>query len=643
VLTKTSVVSVQLLADTLKSNNTITRLDLRGNLLGDARAGLLVDALLQNTTLREINLGTNQLTCETAIAFAEVLRGNSTLTELGLSNNRIADMGATALIECLRSNNTIALIDLHLNTISPEKINQLLNSLMLNSQPKDLKQLLPDIQLNSSRVDRLNFSTYRADEAQKINDISARVLYNALRSNTTVTYVDLSNNRLTDNGAQQLAYMLEHNQTIQTLLLNNNAIGNGGAQALVEALRANAAITRLELDRNPITDYWKRQLAIAVKLNSEPLAFKKVAPALLINDAGVQVVDFSCLTGTLCTVNTCHLLCDVLQANTCLRELSLARNTPIGVDGVSVLCSMLAANKCSGLRTLDVSYVGLTDSSTPILAAMLRTNTSLTTLRVGGNPITSALDFIQVLGEHNHTLVQLDCTNTRLTEGDLRDINLLTRLNTQPLRFKHTIIDLFANNPTLTDLNLCEYEKSGMTQYRYLKCYNDQSMELLCEALVTNTHLRSLNLSNNQITDVGACALATVLQHNATLTTLNLSNNEITDMGGQRIARALLQNGSVTLVSIDKNKISPETRQRINQAAQTNALREDSLGKRLSVPPRAASQQLKSGLIGNARLPTEAELLQMEEDEILKDALRDQELLASVASRGSTMRQLLAE
>jgi Ran GTPase-activating protein (RanGAP) involved in mRNA processing and transport len=81
----------------------------------------------------------------------------------------------------------------------------------------------------------------------------AVALADALRVNRTLTWLSVHDNALCwngDEGAAALADALRVNNTLKTLLMGSNNIGAGGATALCEALRENAALTAVDLRGN---------------------------------------------------------------------------------------------------------------------------------------------------------------------------------------------------------------------------------------------------------------------------------------------------------------------------------------------------------------------------------------------------------
>ena len=93
----------------------------------------------------------------------------------------------------------------------------------------------------------------------------ATVVAEILKSNTSVTTVDLSGNKeIGDEGAKALAEALKVNATVERLFLDRCGIGDDGAAAIAEALRSNTSLTKLILERTGISNQGKQPLRDAV-------------------------------------------------------------------------------------------------------------------------------------------------------------------------------------------------------------------------------------------------------------------------------------------------------------------------------------------------------------------------------------------
>jgi hypothetical protein len=99
----------------------------------------------------------------------------------------------------------------------------------------------------------------------EITSTGALILADALRNNTTVEQLYLSNNYIADIGVNSLTEVLSnHNSTLKILDLGTNGITDVGAQYLAEMLKCNATLTVLALSGNKISDRGMQFLAHAL-------------------------------------------------------------------------------------------------------------------------------------------------------------------------------------------------------------------------------------------------------------------------------------------------------------------------------------------------------------------------------------------
>ena len=72
------------LAETLKYNNTVTKIEICGISIGDKEAREMAQAIKINTTLQKIDLSENNIGYEGGREIALAIKVNSTLREIGL-------------------------------------------------------------------------------------------------------------------------------------------------------------------------------------------------------------------------------------------------------------------------------------------------------------------------------------------------------------------------------------------------------------------------------------------------------------------------------------------------------------------------------------------------------------------------------
>jgi hypothetical protein len=104
----------------------------------------------------------------------------------------------------------------------------------------------------------------------------------------------------------------------------------------------------------------------------------------------------------------------------------------------------------------------------------------------------------------------------------------------------------------LNQLKDNEIEKLDLSH----KGLTSHQITLLAEALKTNTMLKMLELSGNQIGDAGAEKLADALKSNTALMELGLSSNQIGNVGADKLADALKSNTTLTKLDLNRNQMN---------------------------------------------------------------------------------------
>eukprot|EP00756_Hemistasia_phaeocysticola_P004902 Hpha_TRINITY_DN13071_c0_g1::TRINITY_DN13071_c0_g1_i1::g.68689::m.68689 len=578
-----TLTSIEVLVRALLNDKRATLLDVSNHLQGDAGAELVAEAVGKHPSLKELRLDSCGITDRGAKALTEALRNNTVLTELRLSDNEIGDAGADLFIDLVRVNATLAHVVLDDNNITPSRRNDVVHALLLNSQPPKLKTMHPQLLANDSHLRIVDLRDQgREDGTPQVNDITCRVLSNCLRTNTTVHTINLLGNRVGDDGAKLLCALLKTNTSVRRIILKDNCVTSQSIEGFIQLLRVNNMLEEIDLSDQkpePIPRDALVSMELHLALNREPAAFKALAPLLVANDPSVAVVDLSLFDGARRPSEaTCKLLCEAMANNRVVAEIKLSGNPQVGPAGVAAILRLLSDPKgCCGVKTLALADMQLGDSEGGLVADLLRNNNVLTDLDLSNNAFTDLRAWTDVLRTSNHTLrhLRLDDSKLPLDEGDLREMAVMLQLNFEPRHFKQLVLRVYENDPSLTDVELTEYESAlvtGDNSYRYRRRYNDTSASLLAGALRHNRHVTKVSLAANSIGDEGAKALAGMLLENRALTTLSLANNQVTDVGFMAIADALLTNPTLQCVVTDNNPVKdPMTRKHLNMATSHNA------------------------------------------------------------------------
>lgn len=93
------------LANALRFNKTLVKLDMGNNAMKPCTARFILDALLDNYCLAEVSFAANFLDDEFAVDLAGVLEDNPVLFKVDISNNPIGSAGAQALLNVLLMTN----------------------------------------------------------------------------------------------------------------------------------------------------------------------------------------------------------------------------------------------------------------------------------------------------------------------------------------------------------------------------------------------------------------------------------------------------------------------------------------------------------------------------------------------------------
>ena len=228
------------MCDALKTNTTLTKLDLKSegkrnntqiafinqntlsilikstdNKIGDTEATSLSDALKTNTTLTKLDLKSEGKRNNTKIALVNQPTP-SILTKS--TDNIIGDKGATSMGEALKTNTTLTQIELR----GEDKRN--------NTQIASINKPLFSINIKSIE--------------NRIGERGATSLFYALKSNTALTKLDLKSEHKRNN--TQMASISNPLFSILIQSTDNN-IGDAGATSLSDALKSNTTLTKLNL------------------------------------------------------------------------------------------------------------------------------------------------------------------------------------------------------------------------------------------------------------------------------------------------------------------------------------------------------------------------------------------------------------
>ncbi|KAM9321957.1 NACHT, LRR and PYD domains-containing protein 3-like [Gastrophryne carolinensis] len=192
-------------------------------------------------------------------------------------------------------------------------------------------------------------------------------LCSVITTNTSLTSLDLEENPLQDSGIKLLCEGLRHpGCVLQELRLVQCRLTSSCCADLCSVITTNTSLTSLDLRENPLQDS-------GIKLLCEGLRH----PGCVLQRLGLEECGL--------TSSCCADLCFVITTNTSLTSLDLSLN-PLQDSGITLLCEGLRHPGCV-LQKLGLQGCRLTSSCCADLCSVITTNTSLTSLDLGENPL----------------------------------------------------------------------------------------------------------------------------------------------------------------------------------------------------------------------------------------------------------------
>nr|XP_021325364.1 ribonuclease inhibitor [Danio rerio] len=447
----------------------LKELSLSGHELGDTRVNQL-SALLQDKhcQINTLILSHCSITEEQCVILTSALKSNlSHLRELNLSGNQIRKSGLNLLCDVL----------------------------------KDSHCKLETLRLNDC----------------KLTDRSCSTLAAVLRSENNLKELNMSYNNLQDSGVKLLCAGLKNIQCkLEILSLSDCSISEEGYKALASALRSNPSHL-IELDLR----------------GNDP------------GQSGVKELT-EILQDPHCTLNTlrflspaadefCQFVTGVVDINPLLlKELNLS-DQELGDTRVNQLSALLQDEHCQ-INTLILWRCSITEKQCVILTSALKSNPShLRELNLSLNNLgdSGVKNLSDLLMETQFKLEILDLWDCSITEKQCDILTSALKSNPSHLRELSLIWNKLGDSGVKNLSDLLMKPQFKLEKLNLCECsITEEQCVILASALKSNpSHLRELNLSENQIRNTGVSLLCDVLKDShCKLETLRLFGCGITDV-----------------------------------------------------------------------------------------------------------------
>ena len=182
----------------------LVELNLAENTIGIQTVSIICTILeLEYSKLRILNLESNKIEERALILMCSVIAVSDKLSEFSLGNNNIGEYGASALSKYVKVTHSLEKLDLHWNCIKGEGARQFFEALCDN---------------NSIKVLDLSWNALNSP----LGGSPIKSLAKAIKQNTKIYHLDLSNNSFTEPDCQVLAEALTFNTTLIGLHMEGN-------------------------------------------------------------------------------------------------------------------------------------------------------------------------------------------------------------------------------------------------------------------------------------------------------------------------------------------------------------------------------------------------------------------------------------
>eukprot|EP01133_Synstelium_polycarpum_P013408 gene13408-15792_t len=314
----------------------------------------------------------------------------------------------------------------------------------------------------------------------------------ALRVNQSLTLLDISSNPMSTESVIAITDTLKTNRTLTLLDMSFNAIGvNGGL--IAEMLRYNTTLRSLFLIGNELDDDSVTEIAETLRTKNSSLVDISLSENDFGDDVGAELGCIFTQNKTLLGLDlsfnqlgdgTALALAESLAGNNTLTSLNLS-DCSLAESGCELFQALHANTTLSQLVLWSCDLTS--DCSKEELAALLRTNQSITSISLGYNDLTSA-DVTTLLSSglcHNNTL-RVVCLNNNHIDGP-GGIALANYLE---------------NNTSLIELSLFDNLIDNVAAIHFLI------------ALTRNHNVRKLCLGSNRICPNISVMFKKIVQYN---------------------------------------------------------------------------------------------------------------------------------
>ena len=369
--------------------------------------------------------------------------------------------------------------------------------------------------------------------------------------------LDVSFNCLGNKGAEATASILKQYPLLLELNIASNHIGSSGAKALAEALKSCTKFEKLVLHSNDIKTEGVQALAKSMKrwTNFNSL---DVSSNSLTSEAA-KVLAFGLKKCPSHTFQELYIGNNAI-GDSGLKYLASALKKctilDISSNGISITGLKAIAGILKSIKQLDISGNILDGVNLEIILAKCASLTKLT-LKCITDPEKNLPSVVDVIKKNSSCLLALDISKNAQDCGALAYCNLKHCIQLRELFVSHTPLGTSGSLDALSSSLSCLSTLTTLS-LSFTQIDKDGAKLLAKGLMISCTNLCKLFIDNNNIGDVGAAAIAIVINNCHQLQVLDVSSNNIRDIGARSFSKALQSSENLCEFNISHNDIKSD-------------------------------------------------------------------------------------
>ena len=351
--------------------------------------------------------------------------------------------------------------------------------------------------------------------------------------------VDLSECYLGIHSINFLSNILYNSSRIARLNLTKNNLGDIGVSILINSVKNSMSLISLNITSNSITH------------KGGEVIFKGLCYQQSIIDFNVSSIE-----GTNRNRLTAFGIKDIelyLKKNFFVESLNISGNS-IKDEGFVLLCKGLEKNQ--SLLNLNISNNDIHSKGIKQGLSLI-TTTKLYSLNISNNPILDeGLICITDSLKHFQNLHKLNVSNCSF---EFKGFQFL--LNTLQFTKRIEYLNVSGNNLKSRNFELVRpcFSTFGVRYLNMSKCsLGNESTFVLGECISSNETIKTLNISENKISDAGFKSFVNIFQSNNVIESFDVSVNFISDLTAKDLIKNLKFNHTLKKINFFDNQLKSE-------------------------------------------------------------------------------------